>query len=99
MESQLDDDGYRIMIRPRPGREVGRHGDDREPDHQLAVTGTTVNWTGARGRRLEVMDKGTINPLAGILPGTGRPRAFLSDANDWYLFADPATCRRSRSAS
>jgi hypothetical protein len=24
---------------------------------------------------------------------------FMTDANDWYLFADPATFRRSRSAS
>jgi hypothetical protein len=36
------------------------------------------------------MDKGTINPLAGILPADGVIRdPWFSDANDWYLFADP----------
>ena len=35
-------------------------------------------------------DKGTVNPLAGILPANGVVRdPFFSDANDWYMFADP----------
>ena len=37
-----------------------------------------------------MFDKGTINPLAGILPADGVIRdPWFSDSNDWYLFADP----------
>ena len=55
-----------------------------------SVTGIAVNWTGAAGVGSAVMDKGTMNPLNGILPGDAIVREpFLSDANNWYLVADP----------
>lgn len=54
------------------------------------VTGTSEVYTGAAGAGSNVMDKGTLNPLAGVLPGDAIIRdLFLSDANDWYLYADP----------
>jgi hypothetical protein len=38
-----------------------------------------------------VFDKGNMNPLAGIIPNDAVVYdPYLSDANDWYLFADPA---------
>jgi hypothetical protein len=90
MESMLDDDGYRIRSGRDPGREVGADGDDRPPHHQLDGDRHDDNYTGAAGVGLGVMDKGTINPLHGILPGTRSSGGVLSDSNDWYLFADPA---------
>ena len=43
-----------------------------------------------QGRVTNVFDKGTLNPLNDILPLDGVIReAFMSDSNDWYLFADP----------
>jgi hypothetical protein len=49
------------------------------------LTGTTINDTAT-----DVFDKGTMNPLAGIIPADGVVRdPFFTDSNDWYLFADP----------
>lgn len=86
MENQIDLDGRRIVVKPRT----------------LAVknvllelianriirsqsTGATANDTSSA-----TFDKGTNNPLVGILPNDAVVRdPYWSDANDWYMFADP----------
>lgn len=48
-------------------------------------TGTTTNDSAT-----SAFDKGTRNPIAKVLPNDAVVYdAYLSDANDWYLFADP----------
>jgi hypothetical protein len=92
MESQLDDDGNHIMIRANAllvknarlqliAQRILRSNE----------TGTAVQWTGAAGVGSAIMDKGTANALEGILPADAVVREpFLTDSNDWYLFADPS---------
>jgi hypothetical protein len=91
MEQQLDFDGYPIVVTPTtlivqsPRMQLTAN---RIINSQL--TGTAVNWTGAAGVGADVMDKGNLNPLNGILPNDGVIREpYFHDANDWYLFADP----------
>jgi hypothetical protein len=92
METLLDDSGYRIQIRlatlvVKSARMemIAR----RIVNSQASAT--TVNWTGAPGVGSAIMDKGTINPLQGVISGDAIVReAFLSDLNDWYLFATPS---------
>lgn len=49
-------------------------------------TGTVSNDTASN-----VFDKGTRNPISRALPDEAVVYdAYLSDANDWYLFADPS---------
>jgi hypothetical protein len=91
MESQVDDDGNQIVV--TPAVLVVKNARMQLIAQRIlnsAQTGTTVNWTGAPGVGGDVFDKGTLNPLAGILPADGVIRdPWFSDANDWYLFADP----------
>ena len=56
------------------------------------VTGTSINYTGGTaGIGTDYFDKGTLNPLQGILSGDAIVReAFLTDTTDWYLFAQPS---------
>jgi len=91
MEQQVDDDGYHIVIEPRtlvvqsPRMQLIANRIIRSQE-----TGTTQTYTGAPGAGTDVMDKGTLNPLNGILPADGVIRdPFFTDANNWYLFADP----------
>lgn len=87
MEGQVDDDGSKIVVRPRTlvvksaiMELIAR----RIINSQL--TGTDITNTAT-----DVFDKGTLNPLAGILPGDGVVRdPYFNDSNNWYLFADPA---------
>jgi hypothetical protein len=93
MEAQLDDDGNHIMIRANAllvknaKLQMIANRIIRSQD-----TGTTVNYTGGTaGIGSAFMDKGTMNMLAGILPPDAVIREpFMTDATDWYLFADPA---------
>jgi hypothetical protein len=86
MEGQLDDDGNHIVVTPRTlvvktatMELIAR----RIINSQL--TGTTINDSAT-----DVFDKGTLNPLAGIIPADGVVRdPYFTDSNDWYLFADP----------
>lgn len=92
MESQLDDDGRRIVVTPSV-LVVGNARMQMIAQRILnsTQTGATVSYTGgAAGAGSAFMDKGTINPLAGILPADGVIRdPWFTDPNDWYLFADP----------
>lgn len=92
MESQFDDSGYRIQI--KAATLVVKSARMEMVARRIinsTVTGATVNWTGAAGVGAQIMDKGVLNPLQGILDGDAIVReAFLTDANDWYLFATPA---------
>jgi hypothetical protein len=91
MESQFDDSGYRIQI--RAATLVVKSARQEMVARRIinsTVTGTTVQWAGGPGAGTAIMDKGVLNPLQGILSGDGIVReAFLTDANDWYLFATP----------
>lgn len=94
MEQQRDDDNFRITVRAQSLIVQNARLQliaNRVLNSQ--VTGTTVNWTGATGTPgvgTTMFDKGTDNPLAGILPNDAVVReAFFNDANDWYLFARP----------
>jgi hypothetical protein len=87
MESQTDDDGRRIVVRPRTlavknvKLELVANRIIRSQQ-----TGTTVNDPTSAA-----FDKGNMNPLVGILPNDAVVRdPYWSDANDWYLFADPS---------
>jgi hypothetical protein len=92
MESMFDDSGYRIMI--RAATLVVKSARMEMIARRIVnstVTGTSVQWTGAAGVGSQVFDKGVINPLQGIIAGDAIIReAFLSDVNDWYVFASPS---------
>lgn len=93
MENQKDENGDQITMTPTTlavktlrmqliAKRIVRSQD----------TGTTATYTGAAGAGSAIFDKGTMNPLAGMLPENGVIRdPYWTDANDWYLFADPAT--------
>lgn len=54
-----------------------------------AETGTTINFTGGAGAGTAVFDKGTDNPLFGILPPDAVvDEPWLNDANDWYALSN-----------
>jgi hypothetical protein len=91
MESQTDDDGYRINVQADV---LAVKSARMELIARRIVTsqtaGATINYTGAAGVGSAIMDKGTNNPLVGILPPTGIIRErFFTDPNDAYLFARP----------
>lgn len=92
MTKQLDDTGRHIRVSVN-SLVVGH------PRLQLIAnriirsqeTGTQQTYTGAAGAGSNVFDKGTVNVLQGLIPSDGVIYdPYLSDANDWYLFADPA---------
>jgi hypothetical protein len=92
MESQQDDDGNQIVV--TPSALVVRNARMQMTAQRVlnsTQTGTNVTYTGGtKGTGTLYMDKGTINPLAGILPADGVIRdPWFHDSNDWYLFADP----------
>jgi hypothetical protein len=92
MESQFDDDGYRIVV--RPAALIVQNARNEMIARRIinsTVTGTQVEYTGGTpGVGSQYFDKGTLNPLNGIMPGDAVVREpFLSDSNNWYLFADP----------
>lgn len=92
MEAQLDDDGYHIVVRPRSlVVKTARLEMIARRIINSTVTGATVNYTGGTpGIGSAYFDKGLDNPLNGIMPGDAVVREpFMSDSNDWYLFADP----------
>jgi hypothetical protein len=92
MEQQFDDSGFRIVI--RMANLVVQNARMQMRANRILRSqeaGTQVVYTGAAGAGTDVFDKGTMNPLAGILPDDGVIREpFYNDANDWRLFADPA---------
>jgi hypothetical protein len=91
MESLFDDSGYRIMV--KAATLVVKSARMEMIARRIVnstVTGTQVQYSGAAGAGTTIMDKGVLNPLQGIISGDGIVREpFLSDPNDWYLFADP----------
>lgn len=91
-ENRRDGDGRRIVIKPRVlAVQNVRMALIANRIIRSQQTGTQAAYTGAAGAGTTVFDKGTINPLAGILPADAVVQdTYWSDANDWYLFADPA---------
>jgi len=91
MENRLDSDGRRITVRPRTLAVQNVRMEliaNRIINSQL--TGATATIAQAAGAGANIFDKGTDNPLQGILPGDAVVRdPFWSDANNWYLLADP----------
>jgi len=92
MEAQVDDSGYRIVI--RAANLVVKSARMQLTAKRILrsqETGTSIQYTGAAGVGSAIMDKGNLNPLADILPYDAVIREpFYSDSNDWRLFADPA---------
>lgn len=92
MEGQLDDDGYHILI--RAGALIVKNARLQLIANRIIrsqQTGGTQTIAMAAGAGSNIFDKGTDNPLQGILPADGVVREpFMTDANDWYLFANPA---------
>lgn len=91
METQVDDSGYRIQVRaatlvvksPRMQAIANRILRSQQ-------AGTQVQYSGAPGAGSNVFDKGTDNPLYGILPPDAVVREpFFTDSNDWRLMASP----------
>lgn len=91
MENQVDEDGRPIIVRPRTLAVKNVRQEliaNRIINSQ--VTGAQAAYTGAAGAGAQVFDKGSDNPLQGILPGDAVVRdPYWSDNNNWYLFADP----------
>jgi hypothetical protein len=94
MEDQEDDDGDLIVVTPQTLVVKSVRMQliaNRIINSQL--TGTVLNYDadeGGAGTGTAVFDKGTINPLAGILPNDGVVRdPYFTDANDWYMFGNP----------
>jgi hypothetical protein len=93
MEDQQDDDGRQIVVTPRVlVVKTARQQMVAQRILNSTQTGTTVNYTGGTpGVGSDAFDKGTQNPLAGVLPADGVIRdPWFADSTDWYLFADPA---------
>lgn len=94
LETQRDDDGYRIRI--RAAVLVVQNMRQELIARRIVnstVTGTAVNYTGGTaGVGTGLFDKGRDNPLQGIIQGDNIIREpFFSDTNDWYVFASPET--------
>ncbi len=98
MEDQVDDDGRQIVVTPRilvvknaRLQMIAQRILNSTQTGTGVVYGTKDDGTfPAAGAGSAVFDKGTLNPLAGVLPADGVIRdPWFSDANDWYLFADP----------
>lgn len=92
MTKQLDDTGRRIRVSVASlvvGDPVQQLIANRIINSQL--TGTQLQYTGGTGAGTGTFDKGTLNPINGIIPNDGVIYdPYLSDSNDWYLFADPS---------
>lgn len=93
MEGQTDDDGHPILIRARTL--VVKSARMQLIANRILnsqETGTNLSYSSpAAGTGSNVFDKGTLNPLQGILPADGVVRdPFFLDPNDWYLFSDPS---------
>lgn len=91
MEDQLDDDGRHIVITPRLlVVKNARYQMIAQRILNSTQTGGQQQIASAPAAGSNVFDKGTINPLAGVLPADGVIREpWFTDANNWYLFADP----------
>jgi hypothetical protein len=92
MEAQLDDDGNHIMIRANALLvKTARLQMIANRILRSQETGGTQTIASAANAGTNIFDKGTLNSLEGILPADAVIREpFMTDATDWYLFADPA---------
>lgn len=88
LENQVDNDGRHIVFTPdtlavkNVRMELIANRIIRSQQ-----TGTQAAYTGAANAGTGVFDKGTDNPLAGILPANAVVRdPYWSDSNNWYLF-------------
>jgi len=91
MESQLDDDGNRIVITPSVlVLKNARMQMIAQRILNSTQTGVNINYDSSTQLPVTNFPTGTINPLAGVLPADGVIRdPWFSDDADWYLFADP----------
>lgn len=90
MTKQRDDNGRRIRVTPRTLL-VGDPRWELVADRILNSTETGVRTAAETPSR--TLDKGTLNPLARnnlARALTVQYDSYLSDANDWYMFADTA---------
>jgi len=91
MESQLDDDGNRIVV--TPSALVVKNARLQMIAQRIlnsTQTGVNINYDSATAMPVTNFPTGTLNPLAGVLPADGVIRdPWFTDDNDWYLFADP----------
>lgn len=91
MEGGVDEDGRPNVVRPRTLAVKNVRLEliaNRIINSQ--ETGGRQNINAAAGAGSNIFDKGTDNPLQGMLPSDAVVRdPYWSDANDWYLFADP----------
>lgn len=92
-ENQRDGDGRRIVVKPQVlAVQNVRMGLIANRILRSQQVGTNIAYTGDAGAGSNVFDKGTDNPVAGILPADAVVQdTYWNDANDWYMFADPAT--------
>jgi hypothetical protein len=91
MENQRDDDGRRIIVRPKVMLvQNARMELIAKRILRSSQTGTSAPGAAGVGTGPAVFDKGTDNVVQGILPdGAISREPFLTDATDWYLLADP----------
>lgn len=92
MENQLDDDGRQIVVTPQIlVVKTARLQMTAQRILNSTQTGVNISYEGGTaGVGTAMFDKGTLNPLAGVLPADGVIRdPWFQDENAWYLFADP----------
>lgn len=97
LEDQRDEDNRRIVVTPKvlvvknARMELIARRILGSPNTGASVNYSQSEWPGTNDAGTNVFDKGTINPVAGILPAGAVVRdPYYSDANNWYLFADPS---------
>jgi hypothetical protein len=93
MENQVDENGDQITMSPQTlAVKTLRLQLIAKRIVRSQEAGTSVNYTGgAAGVGTDRFDKGTTNPLFGMLDEGGVIRdPYFQDANDYYLFANPA---------
>jgi hypothetical protein len=91
MENQVDENGDQITMTPTTlAVKTLRMQLIAKRIVRSQEAGTTTTIAMAAGAGSNIFDKGTLNPLAGMLPDNGVIRdPYWADANNWYLFADP----------
>lgn len=93
MENQVDENGDQITMSPQTlAVKTLRLQLIAKRIVRSQEAGTTINYTGGvAGVGSDKFDKGTNNPLFGMLDEGGVIRdPYFQDANDYYLFANPS---------
>jgi hypothetical protein len=91
MDSLTDDSGFPITV--RPGAVIVKNTRQQLVARRIInsqLTGAQLQIAMAAGAGTNIFDKGTLNPLEGIVPNDAVVKEpYFTDSNDWYVFANP----------